>query len=105
MMKIFYWSPFFSNIATIKAVLNSAKSLTKYEKNNKYDVSIINAIGEWNNYKEIYLKDIKFKNLSKRDWLKIVPKNGFLKSRLSYLFIFIVNIRKLLKLVKVQTGQ
>ena len=98
-MKIFYWSPFFSNIATIKAVLNSAKSLTKYEKNNKYDVSIINAIGEWNNYKEIYLKNIKFKDLSKKNWLKIMPKNGFLKSRLSYLFIFIVNIRKLLKLV------
>ena len=98
-MKIFYWSPFFSNIATIKAVLNSAKSLTKFEKNNKYDVSIINAIGEWNNYKEIYLKDIKFKDLSKKNWLKIMPKNGFLKSRLSYLFIFIVNIRKLLKLV------
>ena len=52
-MKIFYWSPFFSNIATIKAVFNSARSLIKFQKNNKYDVSIINSIGEWNNYKDV----------------------------------------------------
>ena len=25
-MKIYYWSPFFTNIATIKAVINSANS-------------------------------------------------------------------------------
>ena len=98
-MKIFYWSPFLSNIATVRAVLDSAKSLTKYKKNNKYDVSIINAIGEWNEYKKSYLKNIKFKDLSNKNWCKILPRNGFLKSRLSYLFIFIVSTRKLLKLV------
>ena len=54
MMKVFYWSPFlaYSKIATIAAVTNSAKSLLKYNKQNKYSVSIINAIGEWNVYKE-----------------------------------------------------
>ena len=51
-MKVFYWSPFFRKIATISAVINSAKSLVKYHKNNKYSVSIIDAIGEWNEYKE-----------------------------------------------------
>ena len=51
-MKIFYWSPFFTKIATISAVLNSAKSLVKYQKDNLYSVSIINAIGEWNEYKK-----------------------------------------------------
>ncbi len=98
-MKIFYWSPFFSNVATISAVLNSAKSLIKFKKNCKYDVSIINAIGEWNDYKKISPKEIIFKDLTKKNWCQIIPKNGFLKSRLSYLFIFIVNIRRLLKLI------
>ena len=28
-MKIYYWSPFTSNVATIKAVINSAYSLKK----------------------------------------------------------------------------
>ena len=46
-MKVFYWSPFFSKIATIQAVLRSANSLVKYEKQKKYEVSIIDAIGEW----------------------------------------------------------
>jgi glycosyltransferase involved in cell wall biosynthesis len=98
-MKVFYWSPFFSNVATISAVLNSAKSLIKFKKNYKYDVSIINAIGEWNDYKKISPKEIIFKDLTKKNWCQIIPKNGFLKSRFSYLFIFIVNIRRLLKLI------
>ena len=98
-MKIFYWSPFFSNIATVRAVINSAKSLTRYQKDNKYDVCVINAIGEWDNYIKAYAGKIRFKDLSKRDWTKIIPKDGFLKSRLSYLFIFFVNVRGLLKLI------
>ena len=99
-MKIFYWSPFFSNIATVKAVINSAKSLIKYaKKNEKYDVNIINAIGEWDNYITTNTKTIKFKNLSKKNWIKIIPKDSFFKSRLSYLFIFITNLRSLLQLI------
>ena len=50
-MKIFYWSPFFSKIATIQAVIRSAESLIQYEKQKKYDVSIVNAIGEWEEYR------------------------------------------------------
>ena len=34
-MKIYYWAPFFTNIATIKAVINSAKSLLKFSKKNR----------------------------------------------------------------------
>ena len=34
-MKIFYWSPFLSNIATIDAVINSVKSIIKYDKKKK----------------------------------------------------------------------
>ena len=99
MIKVFYWSPFFAKIATISAVINSAKSLLKYNKQNKYSVSIINAIGEWNDYKMNIDKNIKFEELSKADYTKIIPKGGFLNSRLSYLFIFIYSLPKLLRLI------
>ena len=44
-MKVFYWAPFFTEIATISAVINSARSLVKYPKNNKYSVMGITAMG------------------------------------------------------------
>ena len=99
MMKVFYWSPFFTKIATITAVINSAKSLLKYDKKKKYSVSIINAIGEWNDYKKTINENINFKELSKKNYIKLIPKGGFIKSRFSYLFIFIVSLPKLLKLI------
>ena len=34
-MKIYYWSPFFTNIATIKAVIRSAEAFVKFSKENK----------------------------------------------------------------------
>ena len=46
-MKLFYWSPFLSNIATISAVTNSINSLKKYGKNGKYKTFIIDSSGEW----------------------------------------------------------
>ena len=56
-MKIYYWSPHTSHIATIKAVYNSALSLIKYGRG-KYDVTIINANGEWD--KQNSNRDIKY---------------------------------------------
>ena len=50
MKKIFYWSPHLSNVATIKNVVNSAKSL-KIFNSADYDISIIDAFGEWKNKK------------------------------------------------------
>ena len=50
MKKIFYWSPHLSNVATIKNVINSAKSLKMFTKKD-YDVSIIDTIGEWKDKK------------------------------------------------------
>ena len=47
-MKVYYWSPHTSYVATIKAVINSASSIKKYG-NNYYEVAIIDANGEWNN--------------------------------------------------------
>ena len=98
-MKVFYWSPFFTKIATITAVINSAKSLLKYNKENKYSVSIINAIGEWNDYKKTIKENINFKDLSKKNYIELIPSGSFLKSRFSYIFIFIFSLPKLLRLI------
>ena len=98
-MKVFYWCPFFSEIATISAVINSAKSLLRYSKNNKYSVGIINAIGEWDEYQNLIDKNIFLKRLSKKNYIKKIPKGGFFKSRFSYIFIFFISFFRLLKLI------
>ena len=83
MKKIFYWSPHINHqVATCKAVLNSAYSLQKYSKN--FEPIIINCFGEWDYFKEeLKSKNIKLINLLN---LKIkFPINGFIKSRLFYI--------------------
>ena len=49
-MNIYYWSPFITHVATVKAVINSASSLNRYS--NKHCSYIINVAGEWNIYKD-----------------------------------------------------
>ena len=99
-MKIYYWSPFFTFIATIKAVIRSAESLVKFSKKEKNDISLIDAIGEWDEYKNIINKKIKVIKLSKIKLIDYIPKNSFLKSRLSYIIIFFWNFFKLKSLIK-----
>ena len=50
---VYYWCPFISRVATIKAVYNSAFSINKYSNGNLNSV-IIDVFGEWrkNNYFE-----------------------------------------------------
>jgi hypothetical protein len=55
MKNIYYWCPFIGNIATIKAVINSADSLVKYS-DKKFSPLIINSCGEWDDYKEFFEK-------------------------------------------------
>ncbi len=98
-MKIFYWSPFFSNVATIKAVTRSAESLIKFPQNEKYKVSLIDAIGEWEQKKDIINSKISIIRLSDINLKDYLPKGGFLKSRISYLTIFFWNFFKLKNLI------
>jgi glycosyltransferase involved in cell wall biosynthesis len=98
-MKIYYWSPFFTNIATIKAVIRSAESLVKFYKKEKIDVSLINSIGEWDKFEKQINKKVNIIQLNKIKLLRYLPKNGFIKSRISYLIIFFWNIVKLKKLI------
>ncbi len=98
-MKIFYWSPFFSNVATIKAVTRSAISLMRFPQNKKYKVSLIDAIGEWDQNEDIINNKISVIKLSNTNLKDYLPKGGFLKSRISYLTIFIWNFFKLKNLI------
>ena len=99
MKNIFYWSPFIGNVATIKAVLDSAFSLSKFSKGSFFP-SIINSSGEWNEYKnEMNLKRIQ--NIDLQEKFKIDTKiNGFFKSRLEFLKVIIYCYFPLKKLIK-----
>ena len=90
-MKIFYWSPFISKVATVSSVIKSAESIVKYsKKENNINVAIIDAIGEWKNYRKIINPKIEIINLGKKDITESLPKGGFFKSRFSYFLIFIL---------------
>ena len=93
---ILYWGPFIdSNIATVKAMYNSAIAINKYSE--KYKISIINTVGEWNQKKNdnqsLEFIDLNLSNLDK------LPKHGFIKSRVSYWIIFIKSFFPLKKLL------
>ena len=53
---IFYWSPCLNPDGTVKSTLNSAISLMKYGKD-KFDVTLINAFGEWDEHVDILGKN------------------------------------------------
>ena len=96
--KIFYWSPHINKeVATVKAVLNSAYSLTKFSK--KFKPYIINSFGEWDGFsdqlKKFNINTIKIFNLKIK-----LPIDGFIKSRLFYIFLSIITIFPLIKLIK-----
>tara|TARA_B100001113_G_scaffold320890_1_gene290406 strand:+ start:292 stop:1437 length:1146 start_codon:yes stop_codon:yes gene_type:complete len=99
MKKVFYWSPHISKVATIKNVINSAFSLKKFCKG-KIEVSIVDVIGEWDNYKnEFHFKGINFKKISGLQISKFLPISGFIKSRIIYLIVFLTKTLKLKKLL------
>ena len=97
MYKIFYWSPYLSNVATINNVLNSALSLAKYSK--KFEISLINVFGEWNVKKDLLKRNnIKIEKLSS---INInLPITGYLRSRIYLFFIFLINFFPFLNLLK-----
>ena len=100
-MKIYYWCPFLSHVATIRAVLNSAYSIKKYSKNS-ISPYIINAVGEWNTYSDfISINKIGLVNFSNSDnFYKSLPRYGYLKSRIAYGMIFFKTFKKLFKFLK-----
>jgi glycosyltransferase involved in cell wall biosynthesis len=95
-MNIYYWSPFIdSSVATVKAVINSAYSLKKYS-NNLIKPTLIDAIGEWQNFEEeLNKKEINIIRLQKFKIYNCLPRFGFFKSRFSYILTSIITSHKL----------
>ena len=99
MKSVYYWSPFLTHVATISAVIESAKSLKKYSK--KYEPVIIDACGEFESYKKILINNqINTINLTSFKYFKFLPKNGFFSSRFSYMLIFLFSFIPLYKVIK-----
>ena len=96
-MKIFYWSPFSSNIATIKAVLYSIESLIKFGKN-KYKPVLLNAVGEWDDLQK--KNNINFIKVSNINLFKFILNKGFISSRIIYVLTFLFCFFKLKKILE-----
>ena len=97
--KIYYWSPFVSEVATVKSVINSALSVNKYLSN--YEAYIIDVYGEFEKYEnEIKEKKINLIKFGRSNIVKYFPKPGYLRSRLLYVFIFLRYFFPLLSLLK-----
>ncbi len=98
-IKIFYWSPSLVNIATNQAVINSAYSLSRYNKN--YDPYIINFFGEFERFKKNILdRNIKTIDYFNKSILNFLPKYGKIKSRISFMLIFLISFFPLKKILK-----
>ncbi len=100
MKKVFYWCPHINHqVATCKAVLNSAYSLKRYSQN--FTPVIINCFGEWDYFKkELEEKNISLVNLFN---FKInLPIHGFFKSRFFYIIFSFFAIIPLMRIIKFQ---
>jgi glycosyltransferase involved in cell wall biosynthesis len=94
---IVYWSPCLNPVGTLKSTINSAQSLSKYGNQDEYKITLINACGEWDNYKN----HLKNNNINVVDlsfsYFNFLPKHGYLKSRFSYIIIVVFSFIPLLK--------
>jgi glycosyltransferase involved in cell wall biosynthesis len=99
-MKLYYWSPFISPVATVFSVINSIKSIKKFSKE-QVDCRIINVFKEWDHYDSAIKKnEIQVINLSTRLDINYLPKGGVLKSRFTYVLVFFFSVTKLHLLIR-----
>lgn len=96
---VFYWSPALVDIATNKSVINSIYSLNKFSR--KYECQLINFFGEFNRFhKEINEKKINIINYFNKRLISFFPKYGKIKSRFSFILIFLLGYFPLKNLLK-----
>ena len=99
--KIIAWAPFISKVGTVNNVINSAHSLKKFSKFRVFEISLINCFGEWNDFKDdLSEKKIDLINFFSLNFFLNFEKGRFLKSRLSYIFIFFISFFPLLNILK-----
>tara|TARA_B100000886_G_scaffold120503_1_gene81091 strand:- start:824 stop:1987 length:1164 start_codon:yes stop_codon:yes gene_type:complete len=100
MNKVFYWSPFNSKVATVKSVINSAESLNRFFENKKFKTYILDAVNEWVDFEEeIKKKKIEIIHLNKKTIFNSFKKDGFIRSRLAYWYIFLKSFFPLIKIL------
>ena len=98
---IMYWSPSLVNIATKKAVINSAISLKKYDK--IYDCTLLNFFGEHNVSRgELEKNGIKLLDYYPNTISNFLPRHGKIKSRISFIFMVLFSFFPLKKIIKKQ---
>tara|TARA_B100000073_G_C23709635_1_gene563753 strand:+ start:213 stop:1385 length:1173 start_codon:yes stop_codon:yes gene_type:complete len=103
--KIFIWSPFTSKVGTVYNVINFTENLIKFSKK-KFDITFINSFGEWNVYKnDLAKKNFRFVNFLNSIFFLNWKKNGFFRSRLSYIIIFFTSLIPLFNLLKKEKPQ
>jgi len=94
-----YWSPFISTVATVKAVINSALSIKLYSQN-EYESLILDVFGEWDSSMNDKNYNLKFYSLNNIKRLFNFSSEGYIKSRIKYLMIFILSFSDLLRIWK-----
>ena len=99
MSEVYYWSPCLNKVGTYWSTMNSAMSLAKYS-DKKFSVKIFNICGEWDTQRNfLEQNNIEIINLGP-NYFKFLPKSGFLKSRISFFFIFFISFFPLLFFLK-----
>ena len=95
---LLFWCPYVGNVGTVKAVIESAKSLSISKK---YNCKILNAYGEFDKYSSLLEKNkIQEIKLVKNTLIKRLPKEGYFWSRLNYILIFLFCLFPLLFYLK-----
>ena len=98
---VFYWSPYIGKVATIRSVINSMIGLKIFNKN-KYNVSIINCYGEWDNEIRNFKKN-KINTINIQKDIKFnTNTSGFISSRIIYLITLFISYYKLKNLLKIK---
>lgn len=96
---IYYWSPYLTEIATTKAVINSAYSINRYSK--YYKAFILDAAGEFDQKKEeLEKKNLETIKLYNHKYISYLPKYGYFFSRISFIIIFLLTFLKLKKIIQ-----
>ena len=100
MKSVYYWCPYVSKVATVRAVVKSAESLKRYSKDS-YEPVILNVAGEWNSFKDKENKfELKIVNLTNSKILDGKNWTGFWKSRLVYIYIILITFIPLIRFLK-----
>lgn len=96
--KVLVWAPFIKKVGTTTNVLNSLEAFKRYSKN-KYEITLINVFGEWDNYlnENKYISKI---DLFRSNFILNANTNGFLRSRFYTTLIFLRSIIPLINLIR-----